>query len=74
MLWLIYFRGMEWREKRRLGTEMKDAENEKKRAGREEEGNSGRADSRDDKETEVPPIEGGEAEVQAVGGRGKREK
>jgi hypothetical protein len=66
MLWLIYFRGMEWREKRRLRTEKKDAENEKKQAGREEEGNSGRGGGDNDKETTVLPIRGGEAEVQTM--------
>jgi hypothetical protein len=73
MLWLIYFRGMEWREKRRLRTEKKDAENEKKGGGSEEEGNSGRVGGSGDKETTVPPIEGGEAEIQAVVGE-EREK
>jgi predicted MFS family arabinose efflux permease len=72
MLWLIYFRGMEWREKRRLRTEKRDAENEKKRAGKEEEGNSGSDSGGNGKEATVPPTEGGEAEVQA--GREERQK
>jgi hypothetical protein len=75
LLWVIYFRGMGWREKRRIEREKKDNRHEeeekkkKKRTGSEEEG---RAD-----ETEkptVPAIEGGELEAQAVVEEEEREK
>ena len=65
MLWIIYFRGMGWREKRRIKGERKDREHEKKQAGREE-GGSIVAKGGENEKTTVPPVEGGEAEAQAV--------
>ncbi|OLE54227.1 MAG: hypothetical protein AUG51_09235 [Acidobacteria bacterium 13_1_20CM_3_53_8] len=37
MLWVVYFKGMKWREQRRIKSETKDKEHEKTRVGKEEE-------------------------------------
>src|SRR2546423_8829875 len=39
MLWVVYFKGMKWREQRRIKSEAKDKEHEKTRLGKEEEAN-----------------------------------
>jgi hypothetical protein len=65
MLWVIYFKGMGWREERRIKAVKKDKEQEKQMAGKEEEGDDDRCGSRREKTT-VPPIEGGEPEAQAM--------
>ena len=65
MLWAIYFRGMGWREQRRIKSERKEMEYEKKQAVREEEGNISR-DGIETEKTTVPPVEGGETEARAV--------
>jgi signal transduction histidine kinase len=69
LLWVVYFRGMGWREKRRLKREKKDnrqeekekKEKKKKKVGSKEGGRAGESEKRT-----APPIEGGELEAQAV--------
>ena len=65
MLWAIYFRGMEWREQRRIKSERKEMEYEKERAAREEEGNVATERSEHEKTT-TPPVNGGETGGQPV--------
>lgn len=61
MLWIIYFRGMEWREERIIKNEQKDKEREQERAGWEEEARRAEMEK-----TTAAPIAGGEVQAQAM--------
>ena len=65
MLWVIYFKGMGWRETRRLKDERRDKADDEKRAAKEDEGNV-TLEGNEKRKTTVPPGEGGKTEVQAV--------
>ena len=61
MLWMIYFKGMQWREERRTRTETNEREREKERAARVEEGRGVAGEK-----PSAPPAEVAEAEAQAA--------
>jgi hypothetical protein len=61
MLWMIYFKGMQWREERRIRTETNDKEGEKDRAARAEEGRGVGSEK-----PTAPPAEVEEAAVEAA--------
>lgn len=66
MIWVIYFRGMKWREERRVRDEKKREEKEARRASKIEKGHRSRCHSRTEYMQSQPPVGGGVVEFAAV--------
>jgi hypothetical protein len=69
MLWMIYFKGMQWREERRIRTETNEREREKERAARVEEGRGVASEK-----SSAPPAEVAEAQAAVELAREKGEE
>lgn len=67
MMWAIYFKGMKWREERRVKDEKKKLAKEARKASKIEDGGVEKSDEVVETEDEQPPlVEGGVSELAAV--------